>query len=228
MAKIPIKCTGSRALSYKELKNFQGNLKIMPESKKIKLKKSIIEKGWIAPIFVWNKKEILDGHGRLKVLAELLNEGYEIDDLPVVDIQAKTKKEAAGILLAINSKYQDITDEGLLEFIEEVDLDLSEIAANCILPDINFEEILRDLTEQLEVDENVIEKSAEAAEDKDENTKSSNSTPIAPIIIRLTVSENKQWRLLKKKHGFINDTEAFRKMIFSQDAAVNKQPHERR
>ncbi len=61
--------------------------------------------GWIAPIFIWNKNYILDGHGRLLILEQLLKEGYIINDLPIVDIEAKTKKEAAQILLAINSKY---------------------------------------------------------------------------------------------------------------------------
>ena len=104
-----------------------------------KLKASILRYGWVAPVFVWNKNEILDGHGRLLVLGELLKEGYTIGDLPVVDIEARTKKEAAEILLAINSKYQTITDEGLYQFMNEMDLGIEDLAI-FELPDIDFKE----------------------------------------------------------------------------------------
>lgn len=127
MKQIPIKCKGNRNLSYKELKTFQGNLKEMSKSNAEKLKKSILKYGWIAPIFVWNKDYILDGHGRLLILGELFKIGYQIDNLPIVDIEAKTKKEAAEILLAINSKYQNITEEGLYQFVNEMELDLTDI-----------------------------------------------------------------------------------------------------
>ena len=135
---IPIKCKGNRNLSYKELKTFQGNLKEMSKSNAEKLKKSILKYGWIAPIFVWNKDYILDGHGRLLILGELFKIGYQIDNLPIVDIEAKTKKEAAEILLAINSKYQNITEEGLYQFVNEMELDLTDIK-DFELPDIDME-----------------------------------------------------------------------------------------
>ena len=109
---IPIRCKGNRYLPFDKLKNFQGSLKEMSEANAGKLKASILKYGWVAPVFVWGGDYILDGHGRLLVLGELLKDGYTIGELPVVDIEAQTKKEAAEILLAINSKYQTITDEG--------------------------------------------------------------------------------------------------------------------
>ena len=135
---IAIKCKGNRYISHSELKTFQGNLKEMTKDNARKLRASILKHGWVAPVFVWNKKEILDGHGRLLVLAELLEEGYTIDKLPVVDIEAKTKKEAAEILLAINSKYQSVTEEGLQEFMFNMDLSMDDLA-DIELPDIDFE-----------------------------------------------------------------------------------------
>ena len=65
---IPIRCKGNRYLKYSELKAFQGNLKEMSKKNYQKLKALILKHGLIAPIFVWNQKEILDGHGRLLVL----------------------------------------------------------------------------------------------------------------------------------------------------------------
>ncbi|MDI6756424.1 MAG: hypothetical protein QME32_00210, partial [Endomicrobiia bacterium] len=136
--KIPIRCKGNRYVPRGTLKTFQGNLKELSIINAEKLKASIIEHGWIAPIFIWNENEILDGHGRLLVLDELLKEGHTIDDLPVVDIEARTKKQAAKILLAINSKYQTVTEEGLYEFMNEMDLDIKDLAM-FELPDIDLE-----------------------------------------------------------------------------------------
>lgn len=138
--KIEIKCKGNRYLSRNLLKSFQGNLKEISKESAKKLRQSILGYGWIAPIFVWNKDYILDGHGRLLILNELIKEGYSISDLPIVDIEAKTKKEAAQILLAINSKYQNITDDGLYEFMHEMDLKFEDLE-NFDLPDIDIEKI---------------------------------------------------------------------------------------
>jgi len=135
---ILIKCKGNHYLPYSKLKTFQGNLKEMSKESAEKLRQSIIKHGWIAPIFIWNKNYILDGHGRLLVLEKLLQEGYKIKDLPIVDINAKTKKEAAEILLAINSKYQIITDDGLYEFMNEMDLKFEDLK-DFELPDIDME-----------------------------------------------------------------------------------------
>ncbi|MBI5886139.1 MAG: hypothetical protein HZB85_06105, partial [Deltaproteobacteria bacterium] len=136
---IPVRCKGNRYLPFDRLKTFQGDLKEMSEGNAGKLKASILKYGWVAPVFVWNKNEILDGHGRLLVLGELLKEGFTIGDLSIVDIEAQTKKEAAEILLAINSKYQTITDEGLYQFMNEMDLGIEDLAI-FELPDIDFKE----------------------------------------------------------------------------------------
>lgn len=136
---IPIRCKGNRYLSYGRLKTFQGDLKEMSEANAGKLRASILKYGWVAPVFVWGGDYILDGHGSLLVLGELLKEGYTIGDLPVVDIEARTKKEAAEILLAINSKYQTITDEGLYRFMHEMELELDDLSI-FELPDIDLKD----------------------------------------------------------------------------------------
>lgn len=134
---IEIRCKGNRTLPYRKFKTFQGNLKNISKESFAKLKKSILKHGWIAPIFVWNNNEILDGHGRLLVLDDLVKENYTIAEIPVVDIEAKTKKEAAQILLSINSKYQEITEEGLSEFMQIMDLSISELE-NINITDIDM------------------------------------------------------------------------------------------
>lgn len=135
---ISIRCKGSRSLSFRQLKAFQGNLKELSKERAEELKCQIKELGWIAPVFVWNDREILDGHQRMLVLPDLLKEGYTIGDIPVVDIEAETKRKAAKILLALNSRYGVITDEGLYEFMDDMDLNIDDLA-NIKLPDVDLE-----------------------------------------------------------------------------------------
>lgn len=143
MKKIPIKCKGQKYLPYTELNEFQGNLKKITQKDLEKLKNQIKKLGWVAPIFIWvngDKNEIIDGHGRLKALKSLIEEGYTIDDLPVVEIEAKSRKEAAEILLSINSVYQKMTEKGLYEFLDDMELDLNSLE-NLNLPNIDISEL---------------------------------------------------------------------------------------
>ncbi len=136
---IPIRCKGSRFLSYRKLRRFQGNLKELSVERAAELKGRIKELGWVSPIYVWKDNEILDGHQRLAVLSSLLAEGYTIGDIPVVDVEAGSKKEAAKILLALNSRYGRITDEGLYKFMHETELEPIDLEG-IELPDIDLGE----------------------------------------------------------------------------------------
>lgn len=124
---IKIRCKGNRNVSYDKLKHFQGALKEMSVINAKKLKESILRYGWIAPVFVWHGDQILDGHGRLLILGEILKEGHIIADIPVVDIEAKDKQEAAKILLSLNSHYQTITEEGFYEFMHDFELKTDDL-----------------------------------------------------------------------------------------------------
>jgi len=140
---IPIRCTGSRYVHWDRLLTFQGELKEMKEADFDKFRALLLKYGWIAPIYCWDDKVLTDntmadGHGRLLVLKELIHEGYSIDKIPVCDIQAKDTQEAAGMLLAINSKFQKITPQGLYEFTHNFKIDLPTLET-FKLPDINFE-----------------------------------------------------------------------------------------
>jgi len=139
---ITIRCKGNRFLPYPEFKAFQGNLKTMSRADFDKLKRSILTYGWVAPVFVWNKVEILDGHGRLRVLGELLKQGYTIDPIPVVDIDANSRKEAAQILLQINSNFQKVTDDGLYEYMSAMEIQAEDLE-NVSLPEVNLERFIK-------------------------------------------------------------------------------------
>ena len=139
---IEIKCKGAEKLDIAVLKDFQQDLKNLSKNNKAKLKKSLLEHGFIAPFFVWknnNSNFLLDGHQRLKVLLEIKKEGIGVPELPVVYIEAKNKEDAKKKLLQITSQYGEFTFDGLESFIEGVELDLQDFSIE--MPKEQTEEI---------------------------------------------------------------------------------------
>ena len=146
--KIKLTCKGSTERNLDDLKNFQGDLKKLDKSECEKLKASILKHGFTFPVFVW-ENYVLDGHQRLYALSKLLDEGYSIGKLPVVEISAKTRSEAAEKLLVLNSRYGVMTQEGLEQFLERNQVDLEAIETELALPDVDLDALAKDLADDL-------------------------------------------------------------------------------
>jgi hypothetical protein len=128
---IEIKCTGSTTLDFKDITEFQGNFKFRQASDIDKIIKSIETYGFSFPFFIWQSGKLnycLDGHGRLAAMKELQKRGYELPKFPVVYVEAKDEGEAKQKLLRMNSIYGNITAEGVLEFLNGIEVDFNEIA----------------------------------------------------------------------------------------------------
>ena len=140
---IKITCKGSNELPLEQLQYFQGNLKTLEQPQFDKLKRSILKHGFSFPVFVWND-QILDGHQRVFVTRHLIEqEGFAIDGaIPVVEIQAKDRKEAGEKLLALNSQFAKITDEGLYGFLHDFNIDIAGLADDLELPDIDMDKFI--------------------------------------------------------------------------------------
>ena len=135
---IKITCKGQQYIPLGKLKAFQGNLKELRPDEFEKLKRSILKYGFSFPVFVW-KNNILDGHQRVFVTAELVKEGYQIGDIPAVEIEAKDETEAAEKLLMLNSRYAKMTDDGLYEFLNTHNVDIENMFADLELPEIDMD-----------------------------------------------------------------------------------------
>ena len=138
---IKITCKGQQYIPLGKLKSFQGNLKELRSDEFEKLKRSILKYGFSFPVFVW-KNNILDGHQRIYVTAELVKEGYAIGDIPAVEIDAKDETEAAEKLLMLNSRYAKITEDGLYEFLNARDVNIENMFGDLDLPEIDMNRFL--------------------------------------------------------------------------------------
>lgn len=86
-----------------------------------KIKKSILEFGYVAPIIVNADMTVIGGHQRLKVLKEL---GYEEVECNIVDLD-KTKEKALNIALnKITGEWDNSKLEELLAELKETDIDM--------------------------------------------------------------------------------------------------------
>lgn len=124
--KIIVKAHGNQTLPIDRLLEFQGNLKRLTQKNREKLMASILEKGFIAPIFVWDdagEYRLLDGHQRLKTLLWMREKGWDIPMLPVDIIEADDEQDAKKKLLAITSQYGEFTTDGYAEFINDIEVE---------------------------------------------------------------------------------------------------------
>jgi hypothetical protein len=115
---IRLACQGSRLAPLGALEVIQGDLKELSEENAAKLRWRIEHLGFDAPLFVWQDK-ILDGTQRVRILHEMLADGWHLPEgmVPVCDIEAATLAEARERLLGYVSQYGTVTDEGLYEFL---------------------------------------------------------------------------------------------------------------
>ncbi len=113
-------------IPWNKLKTYEFNaLKEAKDRDVTKLKNSIVNDGFRFPMFIWaDHKFVIDGAGRDKALLELEAEGYQIEDVPVVEIEAENKREAKMLALQASSKYGDITEQSYGDFT--LDMELTE------------------------------------------------------------------------------------------------------
>jgi len=159
MNKIEIKCDAKNYIELSKFKELQGNLKDLTETNYNKLKQSILKYGFVSPFFSWYDGKtywILDAHQRYRVLTNLEKDGCDIPKIPTVLIQAKDKRTAKEILLAINSRYGKMTNDGLYEFINEpnFEIDFESISNILDFPDIDLNSFNLGFVNDIEVNEN--------------------------------------------------------------------------
>lgn len=128
---IHIRCESKTYFQLEELNHFQGDLKSIDKTNFDKLKKSLIKEGLPLGFHVWidSKKKVwvVDGSHRRLALLSLKEDGYHIPSLPCTIVDAKTKKEAAKIVMISNSHYAKMNQESISDFMINFELQLDEL-----------------------------------------------------------------------------------------------------
>lgn len=124
-----------------EFKASQGELKYLSKENYGKLKKTIQQRGFDIPVYVWfdedGQKWLLDGHQR----QHLLNNEKWNEPIPYLTIKAPDMKAAMSRLLEITSQYGTITQEGIDHFIATYELPEAEVFENTHFDGIKFYEL---------------------------------------------------------------------------------------
>lgn len=110
-----------------------------------KIKKSITEFGYVAPVIVNSNMTVIGGHQRLKVLKEL---GYTEVECVVVDLDQEKEKALNIALNKISGDWDNVKLEELLAELKQTDIDMD-------ITGFSFDEvdeILKDITGSKEDD----------------------------------------------------------------------------
>lgn len=177
MKVLKIACTGATTIPYKELIQFQGELKNLSHDDYLKLRGLIENEGFGFPIVVWKaddgKNYIIDGHQRLRVIMKMAEDGWKIPPLPVSFSSNDDTRQAKARLLAGASHFGRIQDQGLYEYSVEANLDYEQIAAIVSTPEINLDrfrvEFFDDINQSIEASLSSIEGSKELTSDMFDN-----------------------------------------------------------
>jgi hypothetical protein len=165
---IKIECAGAGTLLLEDFNELQGDLKTLLKEDYEKLRKEILVHGFSFPPNVWFNPEdkkfyLLDGHQRVRTLKQLVKqEGYECPPVPYSVTHARTWQQAKRKLLGAASQYGRLSSEGLLEYIQDMEINPDELSGSYRFADMdihkfiesNFE--LNPVTELDDYDETVV------------------------------------------------------------------------
>jgi len=141
---IKITCIAADMVDLDSLQELQGDLKSLHKNKAAKLRQSIEKYGITFPGFIWNSSngnKIIDSHQRVRVLRQMLSDGWTLKDnkFPVVWIKAESEKEAKEKILLAASMYGEIDDASLQLFIEEAHIDITDLQQIVDIPYVDLE-----------------------------------------------------------------------------------------
>lgn len=149
-AHIASRVLKTELINWRELQFIQqDNFKEWVNNGSEKLIESILKYQFIDPFKVWQHNGVnycLDGRHRFLDLEKVIESGKEVPELlPATFIDCRNMKEAAELVLVYSSAYARITQQGLLDFVNNFDLDFPDLQSIMNIQDfdaIEFEGLL--------------------------------------------------------------------------------------
>lgn len=147
---INSKIIKTELINWRELRFIQQeNFKEWVSNGAEKLIESILKYQFVAPFMVWHSEGVnycLDGRHRFLDLKYVSEQGAIVpDQLPATFIDCENMKEAAELVLVYSSNYAKITQQGLLDFVNNFDLDFPDMQSMLNISDfdnISFQGLL--------------------------------------------------------------------------------------
>lgn len=141
---IKSKIIKTAPVKWKDLKFIQQeNFKQWIDGGDKKLIESLLKYNFVDPFKVWkNGKDIwcLDGFHRVSDLKQLIDLGCEVpEELHATFIECCDKQEAAELVLVYSSQYARLTRDGLYDFLQNYDIDLSAIQETINIPEFSMD-----------------------------------------------------------------------------------------
>lgn len=141
--KIQSRVVKTELVNWRELQFIQQeNFKEWINNGDVKLLESILKYQFIDPFKVWEHEGViycLDGRHRYLDLVKVSESGALVPDmLPATFIDCDNMKEAAELVLVYSSAYAKITQQGLLEFVQNFNLDFPDMQAIMNIPEFDL------------------------------------------------------------------------------------------
>jgi len=127
---IQITCQTQDSLPFDKLTPFQHRLKDRRQKDIMDLSNLILKVGFSFPVFIWQndgRNWLMDGNGRYLALKDLKDRGYTIPEIPTVFIEAENEREARAKVLELNNQNGEINKNVLLDYINEYQIDASNL-----------------------------------------------------------------------------------------------------
>lgn len=157
MQTIKIAVGGETYLPHSALEPFQGELKFLAKEQYEKLRNSIASLGFSFTVHVWQHEGhnyIIDGHQRVFTVRQMAEiEQWQVPDLPCNIVRADSFAEAKRKVLAGASQYGQVTDQGLLAFLEANDIPFDDVVATFSYPEVDFGDFAQKM---LKIDEPMV------------------------------------------------------------------------
>jgi hypothetical protein len=152
--KLRVEVTGKELVPIEKLEPFQGALKHIEKTEYENLRANLLEHGISFVVHAWKNKGrfyIIDGHQRVFTMSQMKEiEGFEIPDIPIAEVKAKSFEEAKRKVLAAASQYGKMTRESLATYLKENDIPFDEVVSKFHFPEIDYAKMMEEFQSQID------------------------------------------------------------------------------
>ncbi len=140
---VRVTCSSTDLIDPKKLTPFQGELKWLEDKQYEKLKTSLLNHGFVFPVFGWKharKNYVIDAHQRLLALTKMQSEGIALEGnkVPIVWVEADNEVDARKLILLAVSQYGRYDYDSMYKFMSESGISFADVKSEMDFPTFNM------------------------------------------------------------------------------------------